>query len=315
MHNVLGSVFPQTLIMELRDRAIANMDSIRDDYFPGGDFGTFRREHLGHTSLVMKMAAFRFASGDVLRALKSHLELKLVDPGRQDDVLLLHPIFYLRFSWPEISYSELHAKAFLDSQPHYDRAFGLNAFSFWTPLEAASDATGGICYFEDAAVTEEFPFGKSNKHNYDTYLAAAPQLDPLLRRTAKAPAMAVGDVFTFDHTVLHGATKPKTARRVSFDFRLCWASELAKVAPWVQSLVMEFNRAPDLCNARNLLLIGDNVGASRILKSLADEGKALALVADTLAQLPPAPDLLRQHAAMEWQREYAWARPQVSAAY
>lgn len=315
MRRTISRVFPRELIQETLRHAEAVMAEIHADYFAEMDLHEFRTRHLGHTSLVMKMAAFRFASGDLLHSLKQAIEKNAGIEGLANDPLMLHPIFYLRFSWPGVSYSESHGAAFLDSQPHFDRAFGLPAFSFWTPLEPASDATGGICYFEDERTLDEYAYGPSNKHNYDTYLAAAATLDPLLRETVLAPTLDVGDVFTFDRTILHGATKPKTARRVSFDFRLCRASAAAQSAPWVQSLLAEFNRAPDLCNARNLLTIGDFLGASRILKQIAarSANQDLHLVADSLSKLAPGPDLLRQHAVMAWQSEYSWARPSASA--
>ena len=315
MRRTVHAVFPKELVQELLQRAEAVMAEIRADYFPGSDLHAFRSGHLGHTSLIMKMAAFRFASGDVLNRLKRVIAENAGMEGLSGDALLLHPIFYLRFSWPDVSYSSAHKSAFLDSQPHYDRAFGLPAHSFWMPLEPASGATGGICYFEDERALKAFEYGPSNKHNYDTYLEAAAALDPLLRETVQAPVLNVGDVFTFDRTVLHGATKPKSARRVSFDFRLCRASAVAQSAPWVQDLVAEFNRAPDLCNARNLLTIGDFLGASRVLSRVAEvtDNRDLGLLADSLSQLAPGPDLLRQHAVMAWQSEYSWARPAAAS--
>ena len=315
MRRTISAVFSKELIQKMLHRAESVMAEIRRDYFPEVGLQDFRTRHLGHTSLVMKMAAFRFASGELLHDLKKSVEKNAGLEGLSDDPLMLHPIFYLRFSWPDVSYSKAHESAFLDSQPHFDRAFGLPAHSFWTPLEPASDATGGICYFEDERTLKTYEYGPSNKHNYDTYLAAAASLDPLLRETVQAPALDVGDVFTFDRTVLHGATKPKAARRVSFDFRLCRVSAVSQSAPWVQGLLAEFNRAPDLCNARNLLTIGDFLGASRILKQISDAtgNKDLGLVADSLSQLAPGPDLLRQHAVMAWQSEYSWARPTAGA--
>jgi hypothetical protein len=39
----------------------------------------------------------------------------------------------------------------------------------------------------------------------------------------------------------------------------------------------------------------------------------LGLLVDFLSQIAPGSDLLREHATMEWQREYPWARPIANA--
>jgi hypothetical protein len=316
MHKVIRGTFPHSLICKLRDRADEVLRGIYLDYFNDISFEAFQGKHLGHTSLVMKAAAFRFANWDTLRALRDCVVASELSDGKDRAAWLLHPIFYLRFSWPDVSYSAKHRSAFLDSQPHFDRAFGLPAFSFWTALEPVSSATGGICYFEDSRTLDVFPFVASNKYNYELYLDAAPELDPLLRETAITPDLDPGDVFMFDRTVLHGATKPQTSRRVSFDFRLCEKASLQEAPEEIRNLVLEFNRSPDWSNARNLLLIGDVLGASRYFAEIGTDANdsRIADLARTLAVAEPHPELLQQHATMMWQREYQWARVPVQAA-
>jgi len=311
MGRVLRSIFPKNLILELRDLAEEALGSYFSDYFSSGSFLDFQRDQLGHTSVAMKAVAWRFVGAGILEQLRDHAATRARDEGLMSGEILIHPVFYLRFTWPNVVYSDAYGKAFLDSHPHYDRTFGLAARSFWTPLESVSEDTGGICVFNDERVLDLFPYNDRNSYNADGYLEAAATLDPLLRQTVVAPRLDVGDAFTFDGSVLHGATKPRCARRVSLDFRLCQGEDLAQTSDWVQRLVREFNASPDLSNARNLIAVGDTIGASRLLHKIAsaDANASLEAVATTLALAPPHPSLLAKHAQLAWQREYAWARP------
>ena len=140
----LNSVIPVDSVTALRQRAEATLHDIYADYFSHKSFEEFQAQHLGHTSLVMKIAAYRFATAEILTQLKEWLQPHIqVTYGATD--LLFHPIFYLRFSFPGVSYSEKHRAAYLDSQPHYDGSYAVEALTFWMALDNIDDETGGLC--------------------------------------------------------------------------------------------------------------------------------------------------------------------------
>lgn len=82
----LKAAVPTDFVDELFERAEDTLSDIYTDYFASKSFDTFISEHLGHESLVMKIAAYRFFTMDIANRLRD-----LVGPG-----MLIHPVFYLR---------------------------------------------------------------------------------------------------------------------------------------------------------------------------------------------------------------------------
>lgn len=286
---------------ELRARAESVFDQIKMDYFAKKPTHEFQNHHLGHSSLVAKIAAYRFLSHELSIELRDAV-LPAAKRLYDVDDLIFHPIFYLRISYPGVIYSDLHANAFLDSQPHFDRSFGINAYSFWIALDDIDEESGGLAGFAGADIEEVFWDDGRNRYDYERYLLAAKDLDPLLQRTAGTYSIGAGDVLTFDSDTLHGATKPKSRRRLSFDFRLAKPSEVAAATPRTQHIFERFNENVTLSNAMNLNWIGDTVGARRILDDL---GHPKSL--DEPSERIGAPGAL-----MRWQDEYAYLREEPS---
>jgi hypothetical protein len=237
----IKNAIPADFVTELRDRAEATLREVHQDYFPQKSFGAFRMEHLGHESLVMKLVAYRFFTMDIANRLRA-----LVGPE-----MLIHPVFYLRFSYPDIHYSEKQRAAFLDSQPHYDTSYGLDAQTFWLALDDVDEETGGLCSFSTQEIHDHFPSGETNRYNLDRYWDAAADLDPMLRLGTVAPAIAAGDILTFDSSMLHGATKPITRKRISLDFRLI-PQDTFIIDRGVRRIFDAVNEDLDGCNRRNI---------------------------------------------------------------
>ena len=301
------SVIPIDFVTTLRLRAESVLEGIYNDYFSHKSFPQFQSQHLGHTSLAMKIAAYRFATAEILMQLKELLRPHVERIYGATD-LLIHPIFYLRFSFPGVYYSEKQNAAFLDSQPHYDSSYGIEAFTIWMGLDDVDGETGGLRWFSTPEILDHFSMGSGNRYNHISYWEATPSIDPMLRRGTVSPAVSAGDVLTFDTSVLHGGTKPRTKRRVSFDFRLVEPANLNAAPVSVRRIFDDVNSALDLCNANNLILLGDFLGASRILRQVATEtnNQDLIRVADGLAVREPDPALLLSGGEVGWRAEYGW---------
>jgi Phytanoyl-CoA dioxygenase (PhyH) len=298
----IASALDPNTVKCLRSRADAVVQQIRDDYFPTLPDDTFRRDHLAHTSLVMKIAAYRFLDNEIAATLRTAVEdraREIYGAGK----LVYHPVFYLRMSFPGIYHSRLDRTAFMDSQPHYDRAYGVHAFSFWLALNEIDEESGGLATFVDPGVERLFEVAGRNRYSATTYLQAAALIDPHLRNATKTWSAAAGDVLTFDSTVLHGATKPKTRRRISFDFRLAPVETVAAAASEHQRIFAAVNANLTLSNARNLAMLGDIVGARRIFDGLGIAAPPMRF----------SPKIVEPLAEMRWQEEYAYLRTTAHA--
>jgi ectoine hydroxylase-related dioxygenase (phytanoyl-CoA dioxygenase family) len=300
----LERVFDISESLLLRSRAEAMVDDIKADYFSSLTEDVFRREHLGNTSLVMKIAAYRFANEATMSLLKARLE-PIAEKLYAEADLLLHPIFYLRIGYPGNNYSDLYRDAFLDSQPHYDRAFGVDAYSFWVALEDIDDESGGLAEFSSSETDAHFALNDGrNRYNYDLYLDKASEIDEMLKSSCRAPHANIGDVLTFDSSVLHGATKPKSRKRISFDFRLAPRQAIEAASSEVRVMFDAYNRSIDLCNAYNLKFVGDDFGARRFSETI-----------DQNSNFPrPNSKILEPYAQMQWQDEYAFLNHQSTRA-
>lgn len=257
----LKNAVPADFVTELRERAETILSQIHQDYFPQKSFETFKVDHLGHESLVMKLVAYRFFTMDIANRLR-----ELVGPG-----MLIHPVFYLRFSYPDTNYST----AFLDSQPHYDTSYNLNAQTFWLALCDIDTESGGLCSFNSEEIHDHFPAGETNRYNLDRYWDAAPEIDPMLREGTVSPAIQAGDILTFDSSMLHGATKPISRKRISLDFRLMPKQLLVGKDSTVKNIFYAVNEDLDDCNKRNIAAYSRQ-------------------------------DILQPGAKASWRREYAW---------
>ena len=62
--------------------------------------------------------------------------------------------------------------ALLDSQPLYDRPFGLKAYTFWLALEEANMKRDACVPSQKKEIPEHFecPWEEKNRYNYDRYL-------------------------------------------------------------------------------------------------------------------------------------------------
>ena len=295
---VLGrNIFDRKTIETLRSRADQVLDEIKQEYFSGKSIDEFLSCHSGHTSLVMKIAAYRFMSSEIADVLKSGVS-KLAEEIYGEKDLLFHPLFSLRYTFPDVVYSDQHAAAFLDSQPHYDRSFGVDAYTFWVALVDIDEESGGLAEFSGTEVELHFRTNGLNKYNYDGYLNAAPQIDPMLRKSIWAPSVNAGDVLTFDSKTLHGATKATKRKRVSLDFRLAPKRNIANSPNDVKGTFQAVQKSLDYCNGKNLEVLGETIGASKMLRRL---GNAPTLDAPSLKITEP----YSQH---RWQDEYSFLR-------
>jgi hypothetical protein len=293
----------------LQDRAQACLRELHADYFESIPFEEFCAGHLGHTSIAAKLLAYRFFTTSIFLRLRAALMPTVREIYGEDEVLL-QPYFYLRYSFPEMAQSELHRRALLDTQPHYDRALGIRAMSFWLALVDIDEESGGLCCFSGSQAAELFPYNGRNRYNYDAYLEAASALDPQIKSSIVQPAVRAGNMLTFDSDLLHAATKPKTRWRISADFRLVARSAVERSDAAVQRQLDAFNRSPSLCNAGNLILFGDFRGASRQLAGLGPDDRVDATtgLAEILAHKQPDASVLARGGKMAWQAEYGWMK-------
>lgn len=297
------------LVTRLAERADVVIRGIYEDYFSNKSYTQFLAEHFHKESVIAEVASFRFASGGVLADIKNAVE-PIARKTYKDDEYAIHPLFYLRISGPDFYQSELERFALLDSQPHYDRSFGIKAYTFWLALEEANEESGGLCTFTKTEIHEHFetPWDEKNRYNYGSYLEVAKSLDQMLASGLYVPGARPGDVLSFDWTVLHGATRPKSRRRLSFDLRLSPKSHLATSPVDSVRIVNAVEESVDLCNVNNLILIGDFHGAARILNDLEDTSQARGLrrIADAFLLRDPDEQMLTPGAHFSWRQEYGW---------
>jgi hypothetical protein len=311
--NYLKRIIPVELIQQMRINAESTLKQVRDDYFPQKTIEDFQKDHIEHAipSIVSKIITLRFLDLELMSSLKEYVEGQISEIYNKSEPssLLIHPGFYLRFSWPNKLYAEKQTEPLLDSAPHYDVTFGLPAYTFWIPLVEINDDTGGLCYFKGDKIFELFPrsFNK-NKYNYETYLKIAPTIDKKLKEGIVRHEIELGDALTWDSTLLHGATRPKTSVRMSIDFRLVNPSELKKCSKIVQKTFDEVNKDFDITRAQNLMIIGDFLGAARILEVISEKTKNSFMnkMAATMKACRPYPEILKKGTNFYWQDEYKW---------
>ena len=241
--------------------------NIHQRYFTTQSYESFIEHHTGHTSMVMKLAAYQFASSEVIKQLTKSLDA-------QD--YLLHPVFYMRVVYPGVSHSEGHRRAQFDSQPHYDRTFGLDATTLWVALVDVDTETGGLCWFQGEDVTALFPRQGANRYGLTGYYDQAHEIDPVLAKGVGFRSVCAGHAIAFDSSILHGATKPKSKKRISFDFRLISKEAVMKGDARAQQIFEAVAKDLDGCNERNGVMLTSD------------------------------PKFLEPNATLRWQAEYGW---------
>ena len=287
----LNLIKSKVILFNIKQLALASIDSIYYDYFSNESYESFQENHLFHESVVMKCAAYRFASPEVTKELFS-AAIRACEFNEED--YIFHPVFYLRISKPTIN------NALLDSQPHYDRSFGLFAYSFWLALEDASTDTGGLCFFEDSV--ESFfkvDWNEPNIYNYDKYMCNYKEIDALIKGMIIPPELDAGAAYMFDSNTLHGATKPKTAVRLSFDFRIAEKSSVSDLDLRSKTIFNTYKDGVALSNAKNLRLLGDFIGAERLQKKY-------LLSASLINNINAHTDISLPKNKLSWRTEYSW---------
>ena len=134
------NIIPENIINKLAIFADEIINDLHKDYFPEKSRNDFLKNHFNKEGVFAKLASLRFATSSVFDDLTKYI-LPLANELYGEDDYWIHPIFYLRLSAPNFYQSKLQHKALLDSQPHYDRPFGLKAYTFWVALETADTDT------------------------------------------------------------------------------------------------------------------------------------------------------------------------------
>ncbi|MBI3252527.1 MAG: phytanoyl-CoA dioxygenase family protein [Candidatus Omnitrophica bacterium] len=306
---LLKGVFPQSFVEELRHAADKTSEDVYKDYFSNRTREEFNGIHQKE-SVVSRIVTFRFASTAILLRIKDYLAPQLRDfHGSREDFMLC-PLFYLRFCQPGVFLSKEHEKAFLYTEPHYDTAYGVFGFSIWVPLEEINESTGGLCGFS-THVSDVVPAplkGEKNRYNLNEYLSKAHEVDPLLKSEIVQYALKQGDALVFDPQTVHGATKPRSRRRLSFNFRFVPASQVRNASPTAKRLFDAIEKSLNLCNGINLAWLGDRLGASRVFSGLSPQEKDPRLmdIAAHFLSRSAAPGQADARWNLHWKQEYQW---------
>ena len=226
------------------------------DYLPEVKYEEFICNYTNHESITMKIIAYRFYLELININFFDIVISKLVNLNIfKKNEIKKHPVFYLRISSPDKSINSL-----LESQPHYDRSYNLFAYSYWLALKNINQSTGGLCFFNQSSEIKtmfEVPWGEPNRFNFDKYYQSHNIIDPIIRNSIIHPNLRAGKAYMFDSNVLHGATKPLSDIRISFDFRFLTKNEILKANKRVQKIINFFNDDPCSIILKNLLLFGD----------------------------------------------------------
>ncbi|MEQ8733915.1 MAG: phytanoyl-CoA dioxygenase family protein [Rhodospirillaceae bacterium] len=316
---ILSDKFPEVVdllsideVSEFAASAEQEIKSMKEDYFNDLSDEKFGADYIFHESVIMKALAYRWATADRFDLLAEKAVAALnnsnnVREACRDD-FLVHPIFYLRQSKPGYVRDNIKRQALLDGQPHYDRAFGVFAFTFWVALRDASIETGGLAFFKNSnELDKEFKidWGDRNKYNYDKYVDACSSLDQLLSETLIHPRIDAGSAYLFHSNILHGSTKALKDTRLSFDFRLIHKDDLNTASKEDQYLIMKFNEDINLSHCYGLHFLGDSKGIERH-PSRSD------VVNNILDRLPVAADIKIPQQLLRWRFEYAWYRQNLA---
>ena len=220
---------------------------------------------------------------------------------------VLCPLYTLRCYYPSVYVSERHEKALLQTEPHFDNGFGNEGVSIWVPFNDIDDETGGLCEFtNDEEIAKEFPKSPRNRYTFDAYLDRSEEIDPILRKGVHQPHVRSGGAL-LHWDLIHGATKPQTKPRLSFNFRIVPESQLSDKPENIKRLHRLYSSSFDTCAALHLHHIGDTVGAARLLQRRTPTGdpdidrKTLEL---SKRQIIVTPKLDKR--TVHWRDEFSW---------
>lgn len=285
-------------LLYCKEKALKEIMGIKDCFQYTIDEKEYWIKFLHNNSTVIKAATFRFFTREI-KEIFYNAALEVLHGGRED--FLFHPIFYLRISRQDVSYSKDREFCILDSQPHYDRSLGVPARTFWVALNPANKNTGGLCFFSESKSIDELfkvRWDQKNKYNYFKYLEEYQKLDKKISQFIIHPDLLAGDAYSFGSDELHAGTRPIASERLSFDFRLIRKENLNLASKQVKKLVYFFNENMELSNALNLHVLGDKFGRDIYIR---DNLYPIEL----FNKIPFGPDLgiPRNY---HWQEEYSW---------
>jgi len=301
--SAIRNVIPQATINNLHDRTLAIVEDLRTTYFPDlSDQDVLENYMHSKPSRFSRAVALRLMDSQTIAVIQPDLTSAANGFWGEKDYVF-YPVFYVRLSPCHTPGTHL-----LDSQPHYDKSFGCYAYSFWMPLQTSNEETGGICLYPDEDVAREYVRrNENNRNDFLSYRDNSADLDQPLRGNAKVFSLEPGDVVTFDSDMLHGATRPGTRNRISFDVRLLSLAEQPEDS-CPSRLINLFNSHIDLSNALNLMSLGDPDGAAMALQkvdeaALPDQMASVLTAFRARTNFPNPKDLFD---ASPWQSEYAW---------
>jgi ectoine hydroxylase-related dioxygenase (phytanoyl-CoA dioxygenase family) len=292
----------KVVLFNLKQAALSSIDSLYFDYFNNESYASFEENHLYNEAVIMKAAAYRFATPEVISQLFS---AAVKAGGYTEDEYVSHPVFYMRVSKPTMNIIA-NNNAILDTQPHYDRSFGIFSYSFWLAIEDATVDTGGLCFFDDSVEhIFNIDWNSPNKYNYDKYLLNYEDIDRKIKNHIVYPDLKAGSAYMFDSNTLHAATKARTAVRLSFDFRIAEKAKVKELENRSKDIFNAYNSNIALSNAKNLMLLGDYIGANRLASKY-------FLDMSILNKLTACTDILMPKNKLAWRTEYSWIDQDLS---
>ena len=289
-------------IKTIKDKILEELIYLKKSYLPDISEELFYKNFIFHESVVMKCLAYRLANENLLKSLCCTVLDQLKDSKYLRDYtnenFLIHPLFYIRVSDPRY-FNVSEEKSLLESQPHYDRSFNLSALSIWVAVSDVNLESGGLCFFNNSPIIKELfetKWGEKNKLNTDLYLKNNDYFDSLVSDDLRPPNLTKGSAYVFDSDTLHGAIRSKTQRRISFDFRIFPESHLSNIDSMSKNLIAEFNNDINAANKKNLLVLGDHIGAkSKYPDIMTNSIKSKYKITEEKKKL-------------FWRDEYCWSR-------
>lgn len=311
----LTGVFSEREIGRLRSKALSDLEQLRQDYGCELSALEFMRE-VQKESTLSRILSFRFASQEVMEFLLDGVLKSLAQGGYEGD-WVFNPLVYLRICYPGIYLSKNHEMASFFTEPHYDRCYGFDALTIWVPFEHADEESGGLCGFAGPEVDREFPRGGKNRYGISQYINSYSEIDDLLQRSVYTVPCDAGSILFFEHSALHGATKPVSKRRMSLNFQIVKRGSITRDD---ESFAVMFDVAEeslDACNALNLIDLNDREGAKRVTQELAGSThfdhpllrQEMGRIEQRITETSELPATGKLH----WTEEFKWVRNGVSA--
>lgn len=266
---LLRSVIPREFIATMLQRVETTLRSIHQDYYAEISYERFHQLYVTQNfPYVMQLATLRFADFTLMTQLRNLVTAHIWKGLTERDVFL-HPSFFLRLTFPsEMTHTQ--SFTFLNTEPHYDsyekEGFEINSSTIWLPFEPINEESGGLCTFNTPEIFDHFINEGRTSYPPGNYFKIASEVDPLLLQSTVTPEVEVGDILAFHSQTLHGATRPKKRRRISFDFRLLPRKRLTNAPVGVRHLFEQINNEFDHYLAEQLIELKDFIGAEKLLK-------------------------------------------------